>query len=123
MACTLEMRTYSDLASCEGPSEEYSIKLAKDFDGKTVARIIVPAKDPLEILAAMGSYTREWSVGADSFTVFAIGSETAAAEGGYNRGRIFWNNGGPIDVQVCKAYVTIESLETCNDFIQLTLTN
>lgn len=122
--CTLSMMTYGDLATCEGESEEYSIDIATSSVGKTVGRIIVPSKDPLEILAAMGAYAREHSGASDSFTVFAFGSELDAQEGGYNRGRIFWNNGGPIEVDVCTTFFDIgEGVEVCDEHVELTLEN
>lgn len=122
--CTLAMTTYADLASCQGESEEYSIEVATSSVGKTLGRIIVPSKEPIEILAAMGAYARENSGASDSFTVFAFGSETDAQEGGYNRGRIFWNNGGPIEVDVCTTFFDIgEGVEVCDEHVTMTLDN
>src|SRR5215217_4201804 len=100
--CSIPPRTYSDLEACDGNSTEIELTVAKSFDGKTTAKIAIASRDPRQILSAMGAYTKEWSTGADSFTVLAFGAETDPESGaGYNRGRIYWNNGGEITVNLC----------------------
>lgn len=126
--CTLAtVKTYEDLVACRGTSEQFSLEVAESRQGKTVAKIIIPSKDPDTILGAMGASTTEWSIGADSFTLWAYGSRADAEESGYSRGRIFWNNGGQIEVKVCTAISVVEasdgSFEFCDEEATIMLTN
>lgn len=125
VSCTIPPKTYADLASCRGESEQISLEVADSFEGKTVGRIAIASRDPAEILAAMGDYTRQWSSGADSFTVFAYAKVADYAAGaGYNRGRIFWNNGGPITVNICTAFMDLgDGMDFCEAEDEYTVTN
>ena len=72
----------------------------------------------------MGAYTANWSTGSDSFTVLANGSKRDYGKGGdYNRGRIFWNNGGPITVEICTAWDDLEAIDICTEQEQFTVAN
>ncbi|MEW6223204.1 MAG: hypothetical protein AB1627_01105 [Chloroflexota bacterium] len=123
--CELPPRTYADLAACQGSSEQLELQIAESYQGKTTAKIAIASKDPQEILAAMGAFTAEWSLGADSFTLFAYGSASDAAAGSYNRGRLFWNNGGPITLDICTAYMDLGDggPEICSEEQHFTVTN
>lgn len=122
-SCGIPPRTYDDLASCDGQFAEISAKIAESYQGKTVVKIAVKSKDPDAIVSAMGASVYVWSTGADSFTVFAFGSKRDAEAGGYNRGRIFWNNGGPITVDVCTAWAKVGGIDTCTDQDTYTVAN
>jgi hypothetical protein len=88
-SCTMPPSRYEDLAACRGSSEQIELDIAGSFNGKTTARIAIVSKDRRWILAAMGAHTAEWSIGADSFTLFAYSSANAYHAGGaYDRGRI-----------------------------------
>jgi hypothetical protein len=122
--CAIPPDTYADLAACHGTADEFDLQLAKMSDGKTVARVAIASKDPQEILAGMGAYTAAHDTTAGSFTVFAFGSERDYKRGaGYNRGRIFWNNGGPITVDVCTAWEKPGNVDICTDELHFTVTN
>jgi len=122
--CAFPPHTYDDLEACKGDSQQIELKVADSYDGKTTARIAITSKDPRTIVAAMGAYAAEWSAGADSFTVFAYGSESDYRDGGgYNRGRIFWNNGGPITVDVCTAFDDSQGVATCSKESSYMVTN
>ena len=115
-SCSIPPKTYADLAACKGKSKEIKLDLAKDANGHTVARIVVASKKPKAILAAMGAYTAKWSQKADSFTVFAYGSRKDYRNGaGYNRGRIYWNDGGPIEVKICTDWYKFEVPDACSE--------
>jgi hypothetical protein len=123
-SCRLPPRTYDDLAACTGSSQQLELKIASSYQGKSTAKIAVPSKDPQTILAAMGAYTAEWSIGADSWTLFAYGSADDASSGvGYNRGRLYWNNGGPITVDICTDYKEADGVEACSAQSHYTVTN
>lgn len=124
-SCTIPPKTYADLASCRGDSEQISLEVADSFEGKTVGRIAIASRDPAEILAAMGEYTGRWSSSANSFTVFAYAKVTDyAAAAGYNRGRIFWNNGGPITVNICTAFMDLgDGMDFCEAEAEYTVAN
>lgn len=124
-SCTIPPKTYADLAACRGESEQISLEVADSVQGKTVGRIAIASRDPAEILAAMGDYTRQWSTRADSFTVFAYAKAADYAEGaGYNRGRIFWNNGGPITVNICTAFMDLgDGMDFCEAEAEYTVAN
>lgn len=124
-SCTIPPKTYSDLASCSGESEQIMLDIASSYHGKTVGRIAIASQNPAEILAAMGEYTRLWSPGADSFTVFAYGALGDYAAGApYNRGRIFWNNGGPITVNICTTFTRAsDGIDSCDAEDEYTVAN
>jgi hypothetical protein len=123
-ACAIPPDSYADLAACKGSAEQFALKLAKTFDGKTVARVAIASKDPQAILAAMAGYTAQWSTKADSFTLFAYGSQRDYKLGaGYTRGRIFWNDGGPITVDVCTRWEKVGKVDTCTDELHFTVEN
>ena len=122
--CAIPPRTFADLAACNGTSEQIELEIAESFEGKTTAKIAITSKDPQAILAGMGGYAAEWSTGADSFTVFAYGSANDYASGaGYNRGRIFWNNGGPITVDICTTISDLGGIDFCETETTYTVTN
>lgn len=116
-SCTIPPKTYADLAACRGESEQISLEIADSFQGKSVVRIAIASRDPQAILAAMGDATRQWSIGANSFTVFAYAAAGDYAAGaGYNRGRIYWNDGGPITVNVCTSYIDLgDGIDFCDE--------
>jgi ABC-type glycerol-3-phosphate transport system substrate-binding protein len=109
-SCSIPPRTYDDLAACTGASEEIELQVAENSDGKTVGRIAVASKDPLDILAAMGAYaSANISTNANSFTVFAYGSADDYENGtSYNRGRIFRTYRGPIKVAICTEFAVLD---------------
>lgn len=122
--CTVaNAKSYDDLRSCRASPVQVELEIADDFQGKTTSKIAVTSKDPDAILAAMGAWAVEWSTGADSFTVFAYGSESDAELGGYNRGVLFWNDGGPISVDICTAFTDLEGTDFCEQRRSLTLAN
>jgi hypothetical protein len=100
------------------------LTIAETFQGKTTAKVAIASKDPQVILAGMGAYTAQWSIGAVSFTLFAYGSREDAESGvGFNRGRIFWNDEGPITVDICTAYAAAEGVEICTGQDSYTVDN
>jgi hypothetical protein len=116
-SCSIPPKTYADLETCRGSSEPISLDVADSIERKTVGRIAISSKDPTAILAAIGDDARKWSSGAKSFTVFAyaaVGDYAAGA--GYNRGRLYWNNGGEITVNICTAIsVADDGMDFCDD--------
>ena len=123
-SCSLPPGTYDDLAACAGTSGQIELNVADSFQGKTTAKITIPSKDPRAILAAMGAYTAEWSIGADSFTAFAYGSADEYENGSaYNRGRIFWNDGGPITLDICTEWHDVEGIDSCTSQETFTVAN
>jgi hypothetical protein len=123
--CPVEPKTYDDLAGCDGESQQISLDVADGFQGKTIARIAIASRSPADIVAAMGAYTREWSTGANSFTLFAYGDVGDYAAGArYNRGRVFWNDGGTITVNVCTEISQLEDgMDICDDEAEYTVAN
>lgn len=106
--CAIPPRTWADLDACEADPERLSLKIAESRHGKTIATIAVASKDPGDILAALGAFAVEWSTGADSFTVWAYSDAEAEDLGGYNRGVLFWNNDGPIEVGICTNWYDLD---------------
>jgi len=122
--CTIPPRTYDDLNACTGEAEEIEVDIADSPDGQTTAHIAIPSKDPQTILAAMGASMAERSVGAANFGVFAYGSREDYAGGvGWNRGRIYWNDGGAITVDICTEFETWSGIDVCVEESHFTVAN
>jgi hypothetical protein len=122
-SCTIPPETYNDLAACTGPFLFLEGGMAMDnVRTKWSAKIVIPSKDPNDILAGLGAYMREegWT---DSFIVFAYGWNDPSTEGNYNRGRLLWNFRGPITVDICTEFTHVKGVEACTDQIEFTVSN
>lgn len=57
--------------------------------------------------------------------MFAYASEADYRAGaGYNRGRLFWNNGGPIEVDICTEFADLrDGIDFCSNEYTFTVEN
>lgn len=123
-SCSIPPRTYADLVACSGTSDPFDLQVADSFDGKTVARIAVNSRNPEEILRALGVVAREWSAGADSFSAWAYSSEKDYNEGApFNRGMIFWNDGGEITLTICTDWEKVGGIDSCTESVDYAVKN
>jgi hypothetical protein len=124
--CTLRAMKFSELKGCQAASEQVSLVIPDSKEGKTSAKIVIASKDPLQILAAIAAYTYERRGGVHSFTVFSWVTRAGVSIDEYS-GRLYWNNDGPIAVDICTAWVKIKasggSIELCDTRTTLTLAN
>ena len=122
VSCTIPADTYDDLAACAGPFEFLEWSAGDSVRAKSSAKIVIASRDPNDILAGLGAYTREWGL-TDSFVVLAYGSNDPSIAGRFNRGRLAWKDRGPITIEICTAFAEIKGTEVCTDQMEFTVSN
>jgi hypothetical protein len=112
--CPIPPRTFDDLHACTGESEVIERDVPVGFDGRTSDHIVISSKDPQAILAGLAAYATARGLGVGSFGLSAYGSRDVYDGGvGFNRGQIYWNDGGEITVDICTEYETWSGIEIC----------